>query len=161
MNGLYIRWHTIIYEEENNASEGMEIEGLWKYVKTQSGLLALANIQPGVSSATDECFLGNKCFNKYRLTETWCEISCSIKPVNFLWELRSSWWWLRSLPLWCDAMQFGTIVLEATVASILRTGSWYVPNYMTSHLKRQSSSSENVFLISKPITFSRHSIPQS
>jgi hypothetical protein len=28
MNGLYIRWHTIIYEEENNASEGMEIEGL-------------------------------------------------------------------------------------------------------------------------------------
>jgi hypothetical protein len=40
----------------NNASEGMEIEGL----------LALANIQPWVSkiqikcSASDQCFLGNK-----------------------------------------------------------------------------------------------------
>jgi hypothetical protein len=62
----------------NNASEGMEIEGLWKYVKTQSGLLALTNIQPWVSK------IQIKCFQKYRLTETWCEISWSIKPAKFL-----------------------------------------------------------------------------
>jgi hypothetical protein len=62
----------------NNASEGMEIEGLWKYLKTQSGLLALANIHPWVSK------IQIICFDRYMLTETWCEISSSIKAVKFL-----------------------------------------------------------------------------
>jgi hypothetical protein len=65
-NGLYFRWQKIICKKTatatafksittNNASDGMEIEGLWKYVKTQSGLLALANIQPWVSKIQMLC----------------------------------------------------------------------------------------------------------